>query len=415
MLDVLRSPGGPLPTTVQAEADARFGHDFSGVRVHSDREANVSAAALDAHAYTVGNDIVFAAGRYAPHTASGKRLLTHELAHVVQQSGAASPSTPVSIDRADGSLEREAASASVDPARARAVRPAADAGVRLQRDLATPEPSPPAPAQPDLTDAQIREAIRFNNQRYDAANIRLIQGILGGPVTGRWTRENIEAIAATQEQHGLKKDGKVGPDTFEFIVQEQTLEGAGTETEKCLTMFSVVWHPDEWAATPGPGGATQIKGHHVVEARFSSRCNCAEFQYRQFISGVAGVTRAAGGARVDMASSFPHIPGGRLPAVTREDGMAQCRGTNYGHREQPGQATTTTTCGENQYRDADGTLNQADGCLYRGEDFPVLTVRGLDKGDATDLLIQFRGEIQRNGRTVSTRSWTDIDETIVTP
>jgi len=76
---------------------------------------------------------------------------------------------------------------------------------------------------------------------------------------------------------------------------------------------------------------------------------------------------------------------------------------------------TTTTCGENQYRDADGTPNQADGCLYRGEDFPVLTVRGLDKGDATDLLIQFRGEIQRNGRTVATRSWTDIDETIITP
>ena len=411
---VLRSAGRPLPAAVRAEADSRFGHDFSRVRVHSDRQANVSAAVLGAHAYTVGNDIVFAAGRYAPHTSSGNRLLTHELAHVVQQSGAASPSMPLSIDRPDSSLERQAAGASVDLARSRAVRPAADAATRLQRDLATPEPSPPALAQPDLTDAQIREAIRFNNQRYDAANIRLIQSILGGPVTGSWTRANIEAIAATQEQYGLKKDGKVGPDTFEFIVQEQTREGAGTETEKCLTMFSVVWHPDETAATPGPGGATQIRGHHVVEARFSSRCNCAEFQYRQFISGIAGVTRAAG-ARVDMATSFPHIPGGRLPAVMREDGMTHCRGANYGHREQPGQAATTTACGENQYRDADGTPNQADGCLYRGEDFPVLTVRGLDKGDATDLLVQFRGEIQRNGRTVATRSWTDIDETIITP
>lgn len=413
--DVLRSTGLPLPAAVRAEADSHFGHDFSRVLVHSDRQADASARALDAHAYTVGNDIVFAAGRYAPHTATGRRLLAHELAHVVQQSGAAVPSTPLSVARADSSLEHEAVAASVDRGRARAVRPAAFAAPPLQRDLTTPEPSPPAPAQPDLTDAQIREAIRFNNQRYDAANIRLIQGILGGPVTGRWTRENIEAIAATQEQHGLQKDGKVGADTFDFIVREQALEGAGTESENCLTMFSVVWHPDAWASLPGPGGTTQIKGHHVVEARFSSRCNCAEFQYRQFISGVAGVTRAAGGARVDMATSFPHIPGGRLPAVMREDGMTRCHGTNYGHREQPGQATTTTTCGENQYRDADGTPNQADGCVYRGEDFPVLTVRGLDKGDATDLLIQFRGEIQRNGRTVATRSWTDIDETILTP
>jgi len=316
---------------------------------------------------------------------------------------------------ADGRLEREAEAAASDAAAARSIAPAALDAPLLQRDLATPEPSTSAQAQLDLTDAQIRDAIRYNSQRYDEPNIRLIQNILGGPVTGRWTRENIIAIAATQEQYGLKKDGKVGSDTFDFIVQEQTREGAGTEAKDCLTMFSVVWHPDEWAATPGPGGATQIRGHHVVEARFSSRCNCSEFQYRQFISGVAGVTRAAGGVRVDMAGSFAHVPGGRLPAVMREDGMTHCPGTNYGHRQQPGQPSTTTACGENQYRDAGGTPNQADGCVYRGEDFPQLTVRGLNTGDVTDLLIQFRGEIQRGGRVIATRTWTDVDELVTTP
>jgi Domain of unknown function (DUF4157) len=62
-----------------------FGHDFSAVRVHADAAAAASARSLWAHAYTFGDDVVFGAGRYAPGTASGRRLLAHELAHVVQQ------------------------------------------------------------------------------------------------------------------------------------------------------------------------------------------------------------------------------------------------------------------------------------------------------------------------------------------
>jgi hypothetical protein len=61
-------------------------HDFSRVRVHTDARAAQSAQAVGAAAYTVGNDIVFGAGRYAPETGSGQALLAHELTHVVQQS-----------------------------------------------------------------------------------------------------------------------------------------------------------------------------------------------------------------------------------------------------------------------------------------------------------------------------------------
>jgi hypothetical protein len=70
--------------------ESRFGHDFSQVRVHADAPAASSARAARAHAYTVGNDVVFAAGRYAPHTSAGIGLLAHELTHVVQQSPSAS-------------------------------------------------------------------------------------------------------------------------------------------------------------------------------------------------------------------------------------------------------------------------------------------------------------------------------------
>ena len=65
--------------------EPRFGADFSQVRIHTDAEAASSARTEHARAYTVGEDVVFGAGRYAPETAAGKRLLAHELAHVLQQ------------------------------------------------------------------------------------------------------------------------------------------------------------------------------------------------------------------------------------------------------------------------------------------------------------------------------------------
>jgi hypothetical protein len=63
----------------------RFGHDFSGVRVHTDGRAAAAARAINARAYTVGRDIAFAADQYRPDTVGGRRLLAHELTHVVQQ------------------------------------------------------------------------------------------------------------------------------------------------------------------------------------------------------------------------------------------------------------------------------------------------------------------------------------------
>jgi hypothetical protein len=68
--------------------EPRFGRDFSHVRIHRDAQAASSARAVDAHAYTVGRDIVFGRDQYAPETEFGRRLLAHELAHVVQRSPA---------------------------------------------------------------------------------------------------------------------------------------------------------------------------------------------------------------------------------------------------------------------------------------------------------------------------------------
>ena len=82
--------GQALDRATREFFSARFGHDFANVRVHADTAAAESARALNALAYTVGRDVVFGAGQYAPGTRAGKQLLAHELTHVVQQSAAAS-------------------------------------------------------------------------------------------------------------------------------------------------------------------------------------------------------------------------------------------------------------------------------------------------------------------------------------
>lgn len=83
--EVLASPGKPLDKASRAFMEPRFGRDFSSVRVHADVEAAESARAVQAKAYTLGRDVVFAAGHYAPESREGRTLLAHELAHVVQQ------------------------------------------------------------------------------------------------------------------------------------------------------------------------------------------------------------------------------------------------------------------------------------------------------------------------------------------
>jgi len=106
---VLRSSGQPLDQGTRTFFEDRFGHDFSRVRVHTDVRAGESARAVSALAYTVGRELVFDSGQYAPSAAAGKRLLAHELTHVVQQGELTSVSPlPLSISPLADPLEDEA-------------------------------------------------------------------------------------------------------------------------------------------------------------------------------------------------------------------------------------------------------------------------------------------------------------------
>ncbi|MGN6674241.1 MAG: eCIS core domain-containing protein, partial [Thermomicrobiales bacterium] len=91
MPTALGSPGQPLDPDIRAVMEQRFGHDFSGVRIHTDAQAAESAQAINARAYTIGQDVVFGAGEHQPHSSAGRHLLAHELAHVVQQGRGGQP------------------------------------------------------------------------------------------------------------------------------------------------------------------------------------------------------------------------------------------------------------------------------------------------------------------------------------
>ncbi len=100
----LAGPGRPLERALRQDMEQRFGSDFSRVRVHSGESAARSAQDVNAKAYTVGHDIVFAASQFVPGTHEGRRLIAHELTHVVQQTGA-QPGIPLASARS-GMIQR---------------------------------------------------------------------------------------------------------------------------------------------------------------------------------------------------------------------------------------------------------------------------------------------------------------------
>jgi hypothetical protein len=141
--EVLRASGEPLESQTRDVMEEHFGHDFSDVRVHSGTKAAESARSVNATAYTVGNHIVFGAGRFAPGEAGGRRLLAHELAHVIQQENVSERDLQ-SIAPVDDPMEMEAVRAET---RADTML-SPDSGAALRRE---PQPGSGATVKLDYT------------------------------------------------------------------------------------------------------------------------------------------------------------------------------------------------------------------------------------------------------------------------
>jgi hypothetical protein len=106
--EALAGPGQPLDPKARAFFEPRFGHDFSRVRVHAGTLASQAAESVNALAYTVGRDIVFASDRYRPQTPEGRKLLAHELTHVVQQADATAHPSDLRVQSCDDAAELQA-------------------------------------------------------------------------------------------------------------------------------------------------------------------------------------------------------------------------------------------------------------------------------------------------------------------
>jgi peptidoglycan hydrolase-like protein with peptidoglycan-binding domain len=182
--EVLRAPGRPLDPAIRAFAEQRFGHDFGRVRVHTDAEAADSAQQVNALAYTSGRDIVFNEGQYSPQTDSGKKLLAHELTHVVQQ---------------------DVEGASID--------------VIQRADLTSPRLAG-NPLFEDILDN--KAVIEFGDSGPEVKRIQQLLIDLGFNLSARgadglFRTETRNAVKAFQVSKGLNDDGRVGFSTIDAL------------------------------------------------------------------------------------------------------------------------------------------------------------------------------------------------------
>lgn len=181
--------GQPLARVERAFFEPRMGTDLSSVRVHDGPAADKANRAINARAFTLGNDIAFAKGEHRPGTEAGRHLMAHELAHVKGE--------------------------------ARAARRT------VWRDLIR-QPPGRAGNPPLLTEAERQDALTYNQNRFNAISTEAILDILGGAGRSAFTLDTIEEIRNWQADFQLPPDGKIGLRTLEPICRE--LIAGGTRT-----------------------------------------------------------------------------------------------------------------------------------------------------------------------------------------
>jgi peptidoglycan hydrolase-like protein with peptidoglycan-binding domain len=178
----INGKGNQLPADTNSFFSFRMGYDFSDVKVHTDQEAADSAKELNAKAYTLKNNIVFNEGQYNPESAEGKRLMAHELAHVVQQ-GSSKKEKEQTANNNLGSHTN---------------------GSTVQR-------------MPLLNAVAEKAAITHNRKLFDNKSVMIIQLITGSKVDGDMGPLTAESIASFQTANGLAAIGKVDDATLDAL------------------------------------------------------------------------------------------------------------------------------------------------------------------------------------------------------
>lgn len=249
----LSSSGNPLEPMLRQDMESRFGHDFSQVRVHSGGgAAEQSARDLNSNAYTVNHNIVFGAGRYSPGTHEGRRLIAHELTHVVQQERG--------LSSGSGSLQREE----------RRPRPA-PVDVNAQRiiDLAQDTTTPIDQRAVAVVQAIINQyfpsdasKIRGINFRADEPGLQTNYVGRGAATTGVLDVGN-EFVANTTQAGFARRVLQVGHE-IEHI--NQLRSGMAGETRSDEREFIAFYHEALAQEIPGTGRMQRSTRVHLIDA-----------------------------------------------------------------------------------------------------------------------------------------------------
>jgi hypothetical protein len=239
----IRSAGQPLDSTIRTFTEPRFGRDFSNVRAHIGDNAAETATAINARAYTYGQDIVFNDGEYSPGSSEGRKTLAHELAHTVQQTGGQSNLSNLSETTApNDDSEAEAVAESVmndadvgmeTSSGKQVARQPPDAGPG-----APPPPPPAAPAKKNVTvnitilkggTHSVADTIKYaNNKVFNQADVEVVKGkeetldeakskaILGNDLV---LEEYTDVTKPTTEEKALFKVNQVAGEISVFFRQ----------------------------------------------------------------------------------------------------------------------------------------------------------------------------------------------------
>lgn len=259
--------------------------------------------------------------------------------------------------------------------------------------------------EPLLTDAQIRDAISYMRNSYAPQSLHLLRLRFGLSDATTMDRDLALAIAQYQDTNHLNVDGKLGPDSF------NTVQAEGGELMQDVVFFSVTSPLGGHMEMIQGGGLTSMVGHFKVEVRLPPGEDCNLFEYRQYICGnvqflpvIAGPTDP----ETNLNNLFT-IPGGTLPAIPNyhEDGNTALH-ARYGHRNLPGRP-------ENHYLDENGSVDQANGCIFKSWDKPGITDRICQTGELYDFDFRFMGQVRhRNRGVVATRYW-NVTESFTIP